>query len=65
MRLVAEELSQAGFEPLRTMSWPTSGTVRHYCMLFRKPKTLKSTPMIWQGYAPSPFRPLGSLETHG
>ena len=54
MRLVAEELSRAGFEHLRTMNWPTSGTIRHYCMLFRKPKALKSTPIIWHGNAPAP-----------
>jgi ubiquinone/menaquinone biosynthesis C-methylase UbiE len=61
MRVVAEELSRTGFEPLRTMNWPTSGTVRHYCMLFRKPKALKSTPTIWHENAPSPFRRRGSL----
>ena len=38
MRLVAEELLRTGFEPLKTMNWPISSTVRHYCMLFRKPK---------------------------
>jgi ubiquinone/menaquinone biosynthesis C-methylase UbiE len=47
MELVAEELSRTGFEPLRTINWPTSGTVKHYCMLFIKPKALKSTPMIF------------------
>jgi hypothetical protein len=40
MRLVAEELIRAGFESIRTMNWPISGTIRHYCMLFRKPKAL-------------------------
>ena len=54
MRVVAEELSRTGFEPLRTMNWPTSGTVRHYCMLFRKPKALKSTPIIWHRNASPP-----------
>jgi len=52
MRLVAEELIRTGFEPLKTMNWPISGTVRHYCMLFRKPKALKSTPIIWREHAP-------------
>ena len=37
-RIVAKELIQTGFEPVRTMDWPISGVVRHYCMLFRKPK---------------------------
>ena len=45
MRLVAEELIRTGFEPVRTMNWPISATVRHYCMLFRKPKaSAESTP---------------------
>ena len=37
-RIVAEELLRTGFEPVRTMDWPISAVVRHYCMLFRKPK---------------------------
>ena len=49
MRLVTEELTRAGFKPLETMNWPISRTVRHYCMLFRKPQVLKSTPTIWRG----------------
>lgn len=40
MRLVAEELTRTGFEPIKTMDWPVSATIRHYCMLFRKPKAL-------------------------
>lgn len=37
-RIVAEELIQIGFEPVRTMDWPISAVVKHYCILFRKPK---------------------------
>jgi ubiquinone/menaquinone biosynthesis C-methylase UbiE len=37
-RIVAEELIQTGFEPVRTMDWPFSAVVKQYCMLFRKPK---------------------------
>ena len=45
MRLVAEELIRAGFEPVGTTNWPTSAVIRHYCMLFRKPQaSAESTP---------------------
>jgi len=35
--VVAQELTGAGFELLRTLDWPISATVKHYCMLFKKP----------------------------
>jgi SAM-dependent methyltransferase len=35
-RIVAEELTGAGFELVKTVEWRISGTIRHYCMLFRK-----------------------------
>jgi ubiquinone/menaquinone biosynthesis C-methylase UbiE len=35
-RIVEQELTAAGFELLKTIDWPTSSTVKHYCMLFRK-----------------------------
>jgi hypothetical protein len=34
---VEQELTAAGFELLKTIDWPISSTVKHYCMLFRKP----------------------------
>lgn len=37
MKIVKAELTKAGFEFVRTVDWPISATIRHYCMLFRKP----------------------------
>ncbi len=36
-QIVEEELHRTGFEMVKTIEWPISPTVRHYCMLFRKP----------------------------
>ncbi len=36
-RIVENELTQAGFVLIKTMPWPISGTVKHYCVLFIKP----------------------------
>jgi SAM-dependent methyltransferase len=36
-RIVASELTGIGFELVRTIDWPISSSIRHYCMLFRKP----------------------------
>jgi len=36
-RIVAEELTDSGFELVKTLDWPISATVRHYCMLFVRP----------------------------
>jgi SAM-dependent methyltransferase len=36
-RIVEQELTAVGFELLKTIDWPISSTVKHYCMLFRKP----------------------------
>ena len=36
---VAEELTQSGFELVKTVEWPINPTIKHYCMLFRKPLT--------------------------
>src|SRR5262249_37569983 len=65
MRLVAEELTRAGFEPLRTMNWPTRGTVRHYCMLFSKAQSVEKLTHNLARKPPSPFRPAWHLETPG
>jgi SAM-dependent methyltransferase len=35
-RTVEQELTAAGFELLKTIDWPISSTVKHYCILFRK-----------------------------
>jgi hypothetical protein len=37
-RLVAEELTKSCFEPAKTLDWPISATVRHYSMLFLRPR---------------------------
>jgi ubiquinone/menaquinone biosynthesis C-methylase UbiE len=36
-RIVAEELTRAGLVLLKTMPWPISPEIEHYCMLFVKP----------------------------
>ena len=36
-RIVLGELSSTGFELVKTMDWPISATIAHYCMLFIKP----------------------------
>jgi ubiquinone/menaquinone biosynthesis C-methylase UbiE len=36
-RVVAEELTQSGFELVKIVDWPISSTVKHYCMLFTRP----------------------------
>ncbi len=36
-RVVAEELTRAGFKLVKTIDWPISAVLEHYCMLFRKP----------------------------
>lgn len=36
-QIVAQELTAAGFELVKTMDWPISSKVKHYCMLFQKP----------------------------
>jgi SAM-dependent methyltransferase len=35
--IVAQELTHTGFELVTTIDWPISATIKHYCMLFRKP----------------------------
>jgi ubiquinone/menaquinone biosynthesis C-methylase UbiE len=47
MKIVEGELTQAGFDFVKTVEWPISLTIRHYCMLFRKPLT--PTPSRAQG----------------
>lgn len=42
-RLVAEELTRSGFEPVTTIDWPISPVIKHYCMLFKKPVSLPAT----------------------
>jgi ubiquinone/menaquinone biosynthesis C-methylase UbiE len=37
VQIVKEELTRAGFDLVNTVDWPISATIRHYCMLFRKP----------------------------
>ncbi len=36
-RVVAEELTESGFELAKTLDWPISSTVKHYCMVFVRP----------------------------
>jgi len=36
-RIVAEELIRTGFVLIKTLEWPISGVIRHYCILFIKP----------------------------
>ncbi len=36
-RVVAEELTRAGFRLVKTVDWPISAVIEHYCMLFKKP----------------------------
>ena len=38
-RVVAEELTESGFELAKTLDWPISSTVKHYCMVFVRPST--------------------------
>jgi len=35
--IVAEELTQTGFELVKAVDWPISAAIKHYLMLFRKP----------------------------
>jgi ubiquinone/menaquinone biosynthesis C-methylase UbiE len=35
--IVDEEVTRTGFVFVRTIKWPTSSAIGHYCMLFRKP----------------------------
>jgi hypothetical protein len=35
-RIVEDELTQNGFEVVKTMPWPVSGAVKHYCVVFIK-----------------------------
>jgi ubiquinone/menaquinone biosynthesis C-methylase UbiE len=37
--IVTRELTQAGFVPVATTDWPVSGDVKHFCMLFKKPRS--------------------------
>jgi ubiquinone/menaquinone biosynthesis C-methylase UbiE len=37
MKIVEAELTEVGFKFVRTVDWPISATIHHYCMLFRKP----------------------------
>ncbi len=49
MHIVEEELTGAGFEVVKTVDWPISETIRHYCILFRKPlksRASRSDPVI-------------------
>jgi ubiquinone/menaquinone biosynthesis C-methylase UbiE len=36
-QVVAEELTQTGFELVKTVQWPISKVIEHYCILFQKP----------------------------
>jgi SAM-dependent methyltransferase len=36
-RIVAEELTRTGFVLAKTINWPISSRIRHYCILFIKP----------------------------
>lgn len=36
-RIVAQELTRTGFALVKTMPWPISASVKHYCVLFVKP----------------------------
>jgi len=36
-KIVAKELTEAGFVLVKTLDWPISRVIRHYCMLFIKP----------------------------
>jgi SAM-dependent methyltransferase len=36
-KIVADELGRTGFVLVKTIEWPISQTIRHYCMLFVKP----------------------------
>lgn len=42
-QVVAEELTQTGFELVRTVRWPISSVIEHYCMLFQKPLARPTT----------------------
>jgi len=35
--IVAQELTRTGFEFVKTVRWPTSTGIKHYCNLFQKP----------------------------
>jgi len=37
IQIVKEELTRAGFQFVKTIDWPISATIRHYCIIFRKP----------------------------
>jgi ubiquinone/menaquinone biosynthesis C-methylase UbiE len=41
--VVAEELARAGFKLMKTVEWPISPVIEHYCMLFRKPSVIVTT----------------------
>jgi ubiquinone/menaquinone biosynthesis C-methylase UbiE len=36
-QVVVEELTRSGFELVKTIEWPISAVIKHYCILFRKP----------------------------
>jgi ubiquinone/menaquinone biosynthesis C-methylase UbiE len=36
-QIVAQELTRTGFEFVKTVRWPTSNVIEHYCSLFQKP----------------------------
>jgi ubiquinone/menaquinone biosynthesis C-methylase UbiE len=38
-RVVAEELTESGFLLTKTLDWPISSTIKHYCMLFARQET--------------------------
>jgi len=35
--IVSKELMACGFTRLEMIDWPTSGTIKHYCVVFKKP----------------------------
>ena len=37
-RVVAAELTRSGFELVKSLDWPISSTIKHYCILFLRPR---------------------------
>ena len=45
-KIVAKELTEAGFVLVKTVDWPISRVIRHYCMLFIKPPLPLQRPAV-------------------
>jgi ubiquinone/menaquinone biosynthesis C-methylase UbiE len=44
-RVVVQELTHSGFKMVKTMAWPISAKIQHYCVLFTKPPSSPTLPV--------------------